>query len=146
MKAIVNKDILRIIDANLNRSREGLRVCEEIARFVLNSRALTSDLKDARHKISAILKKLDGRAVSLSRNAQDDVGRCSCLASEMKRADIADIFNANMQRVKESMRVLEEFFKLIDKKSSVSFTALRFKIYEVEKNAARKIEPLRDRR
>ena len=37
--------LLRLIDANLNRSREGIRVCEDIARFVLNDKRITRSFK-----------------------------------------------------------------------------------------------------
>ena len=52
---------------------------------------------------------------------------------EMQRSDLNDIFFANIQRVKESIRVLEEFSKLLDKKSALAFKRLRYQIYEVEK-------------
>ncbi|MCX5667705.1 MAG: hypothetical protein NTY34_05295 [Candidatus Omnitrophica bacterium] len=53
----------------------------------------------------------------------------------MGRLDYSDIFSANIERTKESLRVLEEFFKLFDKGSSARFTKLRFKVYEIEKKA-----------
>ena len=139
--AYLPKDIFRIIDANLNRSREGLRVCEEIARFVLNSPSLTRELKAIRHNISDIAKsRYIGRsALSGSRDSDHDVGRCSKMASEMNRPRISDIFSANIERVKESVRVLEEFYKLIDRKVSARFSRLRFKVYTVEKNAIKRL-------
>ena len=45
MTAPDSKQILRIIDANLNRTAEGLRVLEDIARFVLDDAALSRQLK-----------------------------------------------------------------------------------------------------
>ena len=60
----------------------------------------------------------------------------------MKRAGYRDIFEANIERVKESLRVLEEFFKLVDLKRSASFKDLRFKIYDIEKMALKKIASL----
>lgn len=51
---------LRIIDANINRLGEGLRVLEEFARMTLNDAVLTQKLKDVRHKtvkIDAALQK-----------------------------------------------------------------------------------------
>ncbi len=48
-------------------------------------------------------------------------------------ADIADIFMSNVERVKESLRVLEECFKLIDEKISRGYRKLRFDTYAVEK-------------
>lgn len=133
----MKKEIFRILDANFNRSREGLRVCEDVARFIWNSPELTSELKSVRHKISAIIKSAPGssRILCTARDSGIDVGRRTRTKSEMKRLDYPDIFRANIQRVKESLRVLEEFYKLIDKKMSAKFTALRFRIYDIEKKA-----------
>ena len=136
---MLKKELFRIVDANFNRSREGLRVCEEVARFAWNSPSLTKELKSVRHKITDILKDEPSiaRALCLSRDCLTDVGRKERIKTEMKRAGHRDIFSANIERVKESVRVLEEFFKLIDKNSSAKFTKLRFKVYEIEKKALR---------
>jgi len=133
----MKKEVFRIIDANFNRSREGLRVCEEISRFVWNSPSLTKGLKAVRHSVSSILKDTPAtvKILNASRNSVNDVGRRGSSTSEMNRVSYDDIFSANIQRVKESLRVLEEFFKLIDKKSSAKFTNLRFEVYEIEKKA-----------
>lgn len=134
---MIKREIFRIIDANFNRSREGLRVCEEVARFIWNSPDLTKGLKAVRHSISSVLKNAPdtARILNEARDSGRDVGRHSCHKEEMNRLEYSDIFSANIQRVKESLRVLEEFFKLIDKKSSAKFTDLRFKVYEIEKKA-----------
>lgn len=134
--------LYRIIDANLNRSREGLRVCEDIARFALNSRPLTEELKSVRHDISDIVKKFAKKLGSLSaaRDSDGDVLRCSGFASEMKRSSLDDVFAANIERVKESLRVLEELFKMIDNKSSSKFCGLRFKVYAIEKKALKRFK------
>ena len=141
MKQNKDREIFRIIDANLNRSREGLRVCEEIARFVLNSPSLTRELKAVRHNISDVARarSIGQSILSESRDSDRDVGRCSKAASEMSRSRISDIFSANIERVKESIRVLEEFYKLIDRKVSVKFSELRFRVYTIEKNAIKRL-------
>ncbi len=77
------------------------------------------------------------------RNVKKDVGRAVRLQAEMKRCDWRDIFTANIERVKESLRVLEEFFKLVDRKASDRFTILRFKVYDIEKKAIERIESYR---
>lgn len=145
---MVKKDIFRIIDANFNRSREGLRVCEDISRFMLNSTAMTSQLKKVRHDITAIRKRLPGGSGMLceARDSEQDVGRCSRAPREMKRSSAADVFGANIERAKESVRVLEEFFKLIDKKDAVRFSAIRYRIYEIEKRASGRLLSLRHTR
>ena len=134
---MLKREIFRIVDANFNRSREGLRVCEEVTRFVWNSPALTKELKSVRHGITDILKNTPSvsKALFQTRDVVSDVGRKERRKSEMKRLNYCDIFGANIERVKESLRVLEEFFKLIDKKDSAKFTKLRFKVYEIEKKA-----------
>jgi hypothetical protein len=134
---MLKKEILRIVDANFNRSREGLRVCEEVTRFIWNSSALTKDLRSVRHSITDILKNTPAsyKVLFETRDTRSDVGRKERKKSEMRRLDYSDIFSANIERTKESLRVLEEFFKLIDKNDSTKFTKLRFKVYEIEKKA-----------
>jgi len=134
---MLKKNVLRIIDANFNRSREGLRVCEEVTRFIWKSVSLTEDLKAARHSITDILKNSPAASKVLleTRDVISDVGRKERTRSEMRRLGYGDIFSANIERAKESIRVLEEFFKLIDNNDSAKFTKLRFKVYEIEKKA-----------
>ena len=134
---MINKEALRVIDANFNRSREGLRVCEEVARFIWNSRILTKELKSVRHSISNVLKASPAtvKVLNGTRDSEHDVGRRVKSGSETGRLTYEDIFSANIQRVKESLRVLEEFFKMIDPGDSARFADLRFKVYEIEKKA-----------
>src|SRR5688500_1644505 len=102
---MTRREALRIFDANLNRSREGLRVCEEIARFVLEDAALTKALKTARHSIADTIKCL---AVSMdevvrSRSVASDVGKEPSRLEE-GRTGARDLFIANMERAKEALR------------------------------------------
>ncbi|MDD4879820.1 MAG: thiamine-phosphate pyrophosphorylase [Candidatus Omnitrophica bacterium] len=131
----MKEKLYRIIDANLNRSREGLRVCEEIARFVLDDASLTRELKCLRHGISGCIKLYPAklRGIISARDPEGDVGR-GRQAIERKRRGWKEISIANMERVKESLRVLEEFSKLIDGKIADRFKRLRFKAYNAEKS------------
>lgn len=134
--------INRIIDANINRAKEGLRVSEEIARFILNSRCLTEGLKGARHKIAAIAGSISAwKGVISGRQSLSDAGRYVYL-NELQRRNVEDIFFANIQRVKESLRVLEEFAKLSKTPAAKGFKNIRYEIYETEKKAAKKIAAL----
>ncbi len=137
-------DILRILDANFNRSREGLRVCEEVLRFVLEDRLLTARLKKARHEVSACLKKLPVSLLELvsSRDVRSDVGK-ETTRSERSRRSAVGLFLANAERAKESLRVLEEAGKLVDPALSSRIKKVRFQIYAVEKKALPKLEALR---
>jgi thiamine-phosphate pyrophosphorylase len=142
--AAVDRKFYRAIDANLNRLREALRVSEDIARFVLDSPSLTRDLKETRHTISGLIRSIPGYAKKFisARSVSDDVGRPTP-EFEISRRDCADLMSANLQRAKESLRVLEEFFKLIDTKKSQRFKTLRYKLYDIEKKAAKRMASLR---
>ncbi len=139
-----NLNAARIIDANLNRVKEGLRVCEEIARFILNDCRFTSELKSLRHKIDGLSSKIYPKAKLLKvRAVQADVGRQNS-RGELKRSNCKAIYWANIQRVKESLRVLEEFGKLGNAAAALSFKRLRYKVYEIEKDSFKKVSALSD--
>jgi len=139
------ESIGRVIDANLNRAKEGLRVCEEISRFILNNQFLATNIKKIRHKIDDIAKGLLPKSILLTgRDSLKDIGR-DILVNELKRNDINDLFAANIQRVKESIRVLEEFSKLLNKECAVRFKKLRYILYDIEKKSAKKIAALSNR-
>jgi thiamine-phosphate pyrophosphorylase len=115
-----------------------LRVCEEVTRFILNNRSLTLELKKIRHEIDSVTSGLVSKSLLLKeRLAREDVGRL-LQGNELKRGSLKDIFYANIQRSKESIRVLEEFSKLININSALKFKRIRYKIYEIEKKAALK--------
>ncbi|MCM8813710.1 MAG: thiamine-phosphate pyrophosphorylase [Candidatus Omnitrophica bacterium] len=136
------QNILRLIDANTNRAKEGLRVCEDVLRFVYDDAALTMQLKQLRHRVTVLLGAYRGPPfVFLKQRAvARDVGRPATPRDELRRRCPADIFFANAQRAKESVRVLEEFFKLLDVKISLSFKRLRYRLYAVERAAVRVFE------
>jgi len=52
--------VLRIIDANTNRLKEGLRVCEDIFRFILKRQKYRAQLKEIRHEADALVDMLAG--------------------------------------------------------------------------------------
>ena len=134
MRKINGEKVCRIIDANLNRAREGLRVCEDIARFIFDKRNVTAEYKKIRHHLAALGAKEN---LIGCRNIQKDVGKKSTSA-EFRRGNVRDIFYANSQRVKESVRVLEEFTKLSNRKRAEQFKKLRYRIYALEKNIAQR--------
>ena len=142
---MIRKQVLRILDANFNRSREGLRVCEEIARFVMDDRKLTARLKRARHDVTDCLKKFPGPLSELlgSRDVRGDVGK-EPSGLEKSRSGTLGLFSANIERAKESLRALEEASKLVEGNLSGHFKKIRFKTYAIEKEAVPKLEALRD--
>lgn len=136
----MNDKIFRIIDANVNRLREALRVCEDIARFILSDKKITQRLKSLRHVAILNVSKLggNGKILTESRNSKKDVGKRT-IKNEKKREDIADIFKANIKRAEEAVRVLEEFSKLLKPSLSNRFKNMRFELYVLEKNIIKKL-------
>ncbi|MEI7998415.1 MAG: thiamine-phosphate pyrophosphorylase [Candidatus Omnitrophota bacterium] len=128
--------LYRVIDANFNRAKEGLRVCEDIVRYGWNQKALTKSLKDLRHELTQVVGELDVLKMLEGRQVIADVGRASS-ESEFKRKDIASIFWANAQRVKESLRVLEEVAKLLSPKVAEGIKTLRYQMYVLEQKAVK---------
>ena len=124
--------VLRIIDANINRCAEGIRVVEEIVRFVVEDEELTRSVKELRHRIRA-LSGLFSADTTRFRDSAGDVGSRFSTASEEKRESLAGTARANFFRVEEGLRVIEEFGKLINPDGARSAKGLRFRVYELEK-------------
>jgi hypothetical protein len=133
----MSKDkIYRIIDANLNRAREGIRVAEEVARLYFDDAKLSSQFKSLRHQLTRVAKKSFHEKNLLSfRDSRGDVGADSMGELEKKRADLESVVQANLRRSQEAVRVLEEFGKLIREESAKSFKRIRFRLYVLEQKA-----------
>jgi thiamine-phosphate pyrophosphorylase len=124
----LSPEIYRVIDANLNRLKEGIRVVEDIMRYRDNNKELSKKLKSLRHKarINETIKLLQNR------DSINDVLRTST-KSEQNRSDILTVLTANFKRAQESARVLEEIFKLEDITQSENFKTIRYELYNLEK-------------
>jgi len=125
----MTKNNLRLLDANLNRLREGIRVVEDIYRYIFNDKTIATQLKKLRHnaRISLYEDLLE------SRDIQNDVLKVST-ASEQNRTDLTSILVANFKRAQESARVLEEFTKLLEIEISENFKSIRYELYHLEKS------------
>jgi thiamine-phosphate pyrophosphorylase len=127
------KNVYRIIDANLNRAREGIRVAEEVARLYFDDAKLSQRFKSLRHQLTIVAKtSFDEKKLLSFRDSQKDVGANSMGGLEKKRSDIESIVFANLRRSQEAVRVLEEFGKLITPPSAQSFKKIRFRLYTLE--------------
>ncbi|MDR0580032.1 MAG: thiamine-phosphate pyrophosphorylase [Campylobacteraceae bacterium] len=120
--------ILRLVDANLNRLREGIRVVEDIRRYCFDDETTSKILKELRHKARvepylALLK---------TRDIENDVLKTTT-KSESSREDLNSIQIANTKRAQESARVLEEILKLYDIKEAQNFKEIRYNLYAIEK-------------
>jgi thiamine-phosphate pyrophosphorylase len=139
-QTIKSNSTLRIIDANINRCREGLRVIEDCLRYVLNDAALYKKIRSIRHNTDKILR---GAYISLikERDIVSDAGR---KMPEPSKKNPPEIIIANFKRAQESLRVLEEYSKTIFPNSSPLFKKQRYAAYNAEKAVYLKYKNLFD--
>lgn len=122
-----NNSSLRLIDANLNRLREGIRVVEDIFRYVHNNKEVATKLKNLRH----LARTENYYELLETRDVKNDVLRES-IKSEQNRDNLNSILIANFKRAQESARVLEEFTKLTSIRDSENFKYIRYELYNLE--------------
>lgn len=124
----LSPELFRVIDANINRLKEGIRVVEDIMRYRDNNKQLSSQLKSLRHRA----KIKETTELLTHRDSINDVLRPT-VKSELNRTDMKSILLANFKRAQESSRVLEELFKLYDVSYSENFKTMRYELYNLEK-------------
>lgn len=142
--AIPARRLLRVVDANANRALEGLRVCEDVARFCLESASLFTRCRRLRHAIAASVRRLPVEPHHLlrARASGHDVGR---RARAEASPSVERMLVMNLQRTKESLRVLEECARLLAPDRTASFQRLRFRTYGVERELVLALAALRHR-
>lgn len=122
----------RILDVNLNRARESLRVLDDYARFALNHAGLTEWIKTIRHRLVSISELLPGELLLLSRNTPGDVGTRITAGNEMSRLSTNEVAQINCKRLQEALRSLEEYGKILDAEFAQEVERLRYLSYEIE--------------
>ncbi|MBR8831937.1 MAG: Thiamine-phosphate synthase [Chroococcopsis gigantea SAG 12.99] len=120
--------IKRILDANLDRAREGLRIIEEWCRFGLNDRVLANECKEMRQVIA--LSHRD--ELRVARDTPSDPGTMLTHPEEERRENLQALLRANLCRVQEALRVIEEYGKLYDPSMGTIFKELRYRVYTLE--------------
>ncbi len=143
----MKKKLLRILDANFNRVKEGLRVSEDLARFLYEDKALTAAFKKLRHDMTKTMLRFPAsyRKLVESRDAESDIGKHSAI-QDRKRTSWPDLAILNLKRAEEGLRVLEEMSKIMAVKQTACLQALRFRTYELEKRVFKKLASLRRHR
>lgn len=126
----------RILDANCNRLREGLRLIEEYYRFVENNETLTVAFKSLRHKLKNVEQLLGRDNLLQNRDTSTDCFSKENRPEELTREGMDDIVNAGFKRAQEACRVIEEYSKIISSPDDVSSIAklIRFELYTFEKD------------
>ncbi|MFH1379090.1 MAG: thiamine-phosphate pyrophosphorylase [bacterium] len=123
-------NVFQILDVNLNRAREGIRVIEDTLRLVLKNKKLYQRLRSLRHELDVISRKLYGSLIT-SRSSEKDLGRKS---PAIRFRSIDDMVRANFRRAQEALRVLEEYSRFINVLLTPRFQKIRFTLYQLEKS------------
>lgn len=122
--------IYRILDANLDRSREGLRIIEEWCRFGLNNSQFTNLCKQLRQELG----QWHSDEIRAARDTPNDPGTELTHPQEEQRANITEVLRSNFCRVQEALRVLEEYGKLYSTAMAAACKQMRYQVYTLESN------------
>ncbi len=131
---------MRLLDANGNRAREGLRVLEDYARFVLDDADLQAALKSLRHDFVQAIAPWSADAI-LHRDTPGDVGAGRKTASELQRESLGSVIVAAGKRLGEALRAIEEVLKTASAPAAGAVESLRYRFYSIEQSIARTLRP-----
>jgi len=134
MPTAAKKGIQRLLDANFNRAREGLRIVEDTARFVLNKADAAKAFRGLRHRLDA-LARVHYAELLAARNIEKDSGKKN--PAQPYKNGVADLLAANCKRAEEALRVIEEFGRILSVETVSEAQAIRFEVYRWEKKLCR---------
>jgi thiamine-phosphate pyrophosphorylase len=120
--------LYRILDANLDRAREGLRVIEEWCRFGLENAPLTDCCKRLRQQLGG----WHSNQLRAMRNTPEDPGTQLTHAQEQQRSSLQGLLQVNFARIQEALRVLEEYGKLYNSALAADCKHMRYQVYDLE--------------
>jgi thiamine-phosphate pyrophosphorylase len=133
-EAFTAQQVLRIIDVNLNRLREALRVIEEYYRFIQINRRCAASLKSMRHSLDMVEAGIGRKNLLAGRDTGTDPFAGKSHHEELCRTKTGDVLHANFKRGQEAARVIEEFLKVSSVPAlSEKVKTVRFSLYSLEK-------------
>jgi thiamine-phosphate pyrophosphorylase len=121
--------VWRLLDANANRAREGLRIIEDTGRFVLNRPDAARAFRKMRHDLDELVRRHYGKLLA-ARDVEHDPGRSN--TAKPYRSGVAELLAANFKRVEEALRVLEEYGRVLSPLAGRAAQTLRFEVYRWE--------------
>lgn len=124
----VQPALYRILDANLDRAREGLRVIEEWCRFVLDDGSLVEECKALRQELA----HWHTPELRAARDTPGDSGTELTHPDEATRSSVQQVLQANFCRVQEALRVLEEYGKVYHSEMGAACKQMRYRVYTLE--------------
>lgn len=125
----------RIVDANLNRASEALRVIEDYARFALDDAFLSEKTKQIRHRLTVATSSLAATDRLAARDTLSDVGTQITTPQEYVRTSTSQVAAASGARLAQALRTIEEYGKLLLPAECIAeIEALRYESYTLEKS------------
>lgn len=118
--------ISHLINANIHRVKEGARVLEDIARFILKDEVLFNRIRKLRHSLQTTPPAL---------KSDTDLGGVT-LKEDNMRSHLIQHVQANAIRMQEALRVLEEFSE--DPLSKQKMKSLRYDAYDLQQEIYKK--------
>ena len=133
----LDPQLARILDANANRIREGLRTAEDYVRFLIGDLQQAGRLKLARQTVTEILRGVPGLEASLieSRNVGADPMRPANWKDVLRRIEKEsplEVAQRGLKRAQEGLRVVEENLRGYDAERAEQIARLRYLAYESE--------------
>ena len=116
-----------MLDANGNRAAEGLRVLEDIARFVTDDQRAAATAKELRHQLR---RSIPAAALS-ERDTPNDLGK-DLPNPDGRRTRLVEMLRANAARVQEALRGAEEAARLCCPAAVAPLEELRYRAYSLE--------------
>lgn len=136
------KEMNRLLDANINRVSEGIRVIEDIARFMYNQKEFSKELREKRHYLRKLFIQKDTYLFN-SRDTKRDVGIEITKESQLdKKSNVKNLVVGNFKRIQEGLRSIEEISKIsCDYSISKEVEVLRYSFYNLEKEFMGSLKP-----
>lgn len=123
----------RLVDANLNRVAEGLRVVEDVLRFGFEDSERCAKIRALRHRLRDQLKPVYENLIAWRRVESDPGVKVSAVQGLDAKEDWQGLVVANFKRVQEGLRVMEEALHLLGQRGlAKEIEQLRYMSYHLE--------------
>src|SRR5262249_45581839 len=131
----MDSSALRMLDANANRAREGLRTAEDFIRFSFGDAIWARRLRNLRHEITSAFTKSYSDVALRARRVSSDCGSAANEPESHKSSGSQtahEVAVRGLKRAQEAVRVLEEYSRGPQLNAAQAFSEIRFKLYEAE--------------
>lgn len=130
------ENVLRLLDANANRAREGFRTAEDFIRFSIGDHRWAMRLRSLRHGVTETLQAyVPDEVLAAARNVIEDAGhpdRAEALGAVSPGELPREVARRGLKRAQEALRVLEEYIRGRAPEAAGAYARMRFEAYAAE--------------